>query len=608
MTVRQGSFDEPGPDSEATRILPLLTGDGDQRLLVNWVESHEVYTLVSPDEQVSSADFDCCILDGDALKTHGETLRERERKREAESVLLPCLLLLPEADISVISTDQGEIADGVVFETVDEVVSMPIKKAELEWRTKALLRLRSQSLKLDRKQQQLRKFKQAADAAGHAIYITALDGTIEYVNHAFEEMTGYASSEALGETPQMLDSGEMSPAYFDRLWDTISGGEVWKEEIINQRKDNSVYHAFQTIAPVMNEHGEPIKFVALQSDITQRVEAEHRLERFKDIVERVGDPIMLQDCDGRFCLVNEALVEYTGHTKQELLGKTEYAFMDEESAARIEARKQQVLTQEHAVQYTISPSFSTVESATFSTIRYPYYGEEGTIEGTIAICRDITGLQTRENQLQVIDRVLRHNLRNNMTTIGMFAEKIAAANSGETATDAERIHATSQRINRTVEKERKITKFLTEQPGERTVDLVTIVESVCGRISDKYPAANISCDLPDACAVHATSTLEQAFIELLENAVVHSDKKEPSVEVQLLANSGNSTLHVADDGPGIPEMDRKVLTHGTAIEQLYHGSGLGLWLAHLIVTYSDGTVTFSENEPRGSVVTIQFLS
>jgi len=583
-------------------ILPLLSGEGDQRLLFEWIENHDGYTLVDPDQPLESADFDCCILDGTALETHGDVLRRL--KQEADPVFLPCLLLLPETSLSVLEVDDGEIADGVIFETVDEVVSMPIRKVELEWRTEALLRLRSQSLRLQRREQQARQFKRATEAAGHAVSITDTEGNIEYVNPAFEEITGYDATEAIGEQPSLLDPDERDTEHFDRLCETISADEVWEGEILNQRKDGELYHAYQTIAPVTDEAGSPERFVAIQSDISQRVEAEQQLEVFRDIVERIDDPIMLQGLDGNFQLVNEGLTTYAGYSKAELIGESESLFMDEESAVRIEARKEQVLKQERAVRYTISPTFPTTDAETFSTVRYPYYDSDGELAGTIAICRNVTDLKSREEQLQVMDRVLRHNLRNDMTTVGMFAERLADSLSGELSANAERIRKTSQKVNRMVEKQRKITKFLTKDPARQEINLARIVDTVVRRLSERHPEADISYSVPDECTVSATIDLEQAVIELVENAIVHTGQDQPCVTVELDC-SDETTLVVADNGPGIPEMDRQVLAHGTALEQLYHGSGIGLWLVHLVVTHSGGSISIEENDPRGTVVKVR---
>lgn len=587
---------------ENVAILPLLSGEGNQRLLFEWVRKQDGYRLVDPDRPLEAVEFDCCILDGESLEQHAELLRER--KREAEPVLLPCLLLLPEADLSVIEIDQGEIADSVVFETVDEVVSMPIKKAELKWRTEALLRLRAQSLRLNSKRRELRLFKLAAESAGHAIYITDTDGTIKYVNPAFERITGYSEAEAIGKSPEIFSSGDLPDSYYERLWETLTSGEVWEEDILNERKDGERYHASQTIAPVKSDSGELERFVAIQSDITERVNVTKRLEMIRDIVERLEDPIMLQDKEGQFILVNDALTTYAEMPREELLGETETAFMDEESATFIEERKQEVIETEQPVRYTISPTFPAEDNEVFSTRRYPYYDKDGSVAGTLAICRVVTDVKSREQQLEVIDRVLRHNLRNDMTTIGMFAEKLQAAVEGELVEDTNRILETSRKVNRMVQKQRDITKFLTESSRSQTVDLSQLARTLADRKRDQYPTAEIALTIPETCPVTTTVAIEQAVAELIENSIVHAESDSPVVEIQVTDDTDGPSITVADNGPGIPEMDRQVLTGNNESEQLYHGSGLGLWLIHLIVEEAGGSITVEETKPSGTAVTI----
>lgn len=603
MNIRSDHREQDQTYIESTRIYPLLSGTGDQRLLLEWIESHDRYTLVDPEESLETAKFDCCILDGEALETHLETLRVRKRK--AEPILLPCLLLTPEADLSHIDVDKGEVADSVLFETVDEVVSIPIKKAELEWRTEALLRLRSQSLDLDSKRRSLELFKQATEAAGHAVYITDTSGVIEYVNPAFEEMTGYRASEAIGETPKIINSGNMSAEYFDQLWETIIAGESWEEDIVNQRKDGSEYHAHQTIAPVIDDDGTPQNFVAIQSDVTQYVEAEEKLSTFRDIVERVEDPIMLQDRDGTFRLINQAVTEFADMSREELHGADEYAFMDEASADEIAERKQQVLDRQYPVSYTISPTFPSTDGETFSTIRYPYYGKGGSVEGTIAICRNVTELELRDQQLEIIDRVLRHNLRNKMTSIGLFAEQLTETVPEEEASHARRIHDLTMKVNRMIEKQRKLTKFLTDPPDEKVLDLVSIVEKQVAKKRANNSDADIRLDTPDSLSVFATATIEEAVAELLTNAIEHSKQESPTVTVEVCESESGPMVIVRDDGPGISNEEQTVLTRGNGVEPLFHASGLGLWLVNLVVTLSGGTVTVAENDPVGSVVKVQ---
>lgn len=88
------------------------------------------------------------------------------------------------------------------------------------------------------------------------------------------------------------------------------------------------------------------------------------------------------------------------------------------------------------------------------------------------------------------------------------------------------------------------------------------------------------------------------------NRVKYSDQTEPSIEVTVEDRDDTVAVRIADDGPRIPEMERKIFTENTEVDSVYHGSGLGLWLVKIIVENSGGSLAFDENEPRGSIVTI----
>jgi PAS domain S-box-containing protein len=120
-------------------------------------------------------------------------------------------------------------------------------------------------------------YKEAIKHAGTAITITDDDGEIQYVNPEFEALTGYTEREAIGETPKILNSGEMSEQHYERLWGTILSGEVFEEQFVNKTKTGDRYIAQETISPVTDEDGEPKAFVAIQFDITDKLLREQRL-------------------------------------------------------------------------------------------------------------------------------------------------------------------------------------------------------------------------------------------------------------------------------------------------------------------------------------------
>jgi len=120
-------------------------------------------------------------------------------------------------------------------------------------------------------------YKEAIKHAGTAITITDDDGEIQYVNPEFQALTGYTEREAIGQTPSILNSGEMSDQHYEQLWETILSGDVFEEQFINKTKAGDRYFAQETISPVTDEDGEPKAFVAIQFDITDKLLREQRL-------------------------------------------------------------------------------------------------------------------------------------------------------------------------------------------------------------------------------------------------------------------------------------------------------------------------------------------
>ncbi len=137
-------------------------------------------------------------------------------------------------------------------------------------------------------QEQLRLQAAALENAANTIIITDFSGTIQWVNPAFTERTGYTIEEALGRTPGFLNSGKHDKSFFKNLWEVILSGRVWHEEVVNKRKDGSYYFADLTIAPVFSDEGKIVSFVGISQDITSRKLAEEQLIKQKENLEKVN--------------------------------------------------------------------------------------------------------------------------------------------------------------------------------------------------------------------------------------------------------------------------------------------------------------------------------
>jgi sigma-B regulation protein RsbU (phosphoserine phosphatase) len=133
--------------------------------------------------------------------------------------------------------------------------------------------------------EELNRQSAALEAAADSIVITDTDGTIRWVNPAFSKLTGYSSDEALGENPRVLKSGMHDPPFYKHMWDTINSGQVWNGEVVNRRKDGSLWTEEMSITPVRNEQGQIVDFVAIKRDITDRKVMEAELERARHRME-----------------------------------------------------------------------------------------------------------------------------------------------------------------------------------------------------------------------------------------------------------------------------------------------------------------------------------
>ncbi|GGJ11974.1 hypothetical protein GCM10008995_22310 [Halobellus salinus] len=721
---------EEVPDVRS-RVLPLVSDAGNRQLLVEWIEDHPSYDAVEFAGSVRDTDFDVCIVDKRAFEERLDALSEK--KTAAAPVLLPYLLLLPESDSKLADTDAGRLADNVVTEAIDEIVTLPIQQAELHWRLSALLRLRGQSFRLRQREQELerqvdlfekaqdiasvgaweydidaeeawwtdevyrihalpddttpspelslrqfhaedrpiiedaferaveegepydvevrlidaegnqrwvrtrgepqhedgevtrirgtiqdttdrkerernlQRIKQAVESAGHAIFITDADGTIEYVNPAFEELTGFTRSEVAGETPHALSSGEMSDDYFDDLWETLRSGEVWEAEITDRRKNGETYTAIQTIAPV-TDGDDTHAFVAIQDDITERKAREEMLTRRTQAIEDAPVGIVISDpnrADNPMIYVNDAFVEMTGYSREEALGENcrflQGAHTDPERVNRV----REAIDAEEPVSVTLrnyrkdgTEFWNHLEIAPVAT-------DAGEVVNYVGFQQDVTGRKQRQAQLTVLDRILRHNIRNQMNVVRGYAETIQSGASNATADFAGKIVDMSDRLVGLAEKERQITDLLRNEPTLKDTAVCDRLQQIASRVESKHPGATVVIDCSERVTARATPKLGQAITELVTNAIVHNESPSPTVVLTVTRADGTVRIDVADTGPRIPEMERNMLVGKTTQTPLYHGSGLGLWLVRLIITRSGGSITLSENSPTGNIVTIE---
>jgi PAS domain S-box-containing protein len=123
------------------------------------------------------------------------------------------------------------------------------------------------------------RFMSAIEQATETIVITDTQGSIEYVNPAFEAMTGYTAKEVQGKNPRILKSGRHDTQFYRDMWDTLVSGRVWKGHIVNRKKDGSLFEEDVTISPVRNQEGRVTNYVAVKRDVTEEMALKKQLNQ-----------------------------------------------------------------------------------------------------------------------------------------------------------------------------------------------------------------------------------------------------------------------------------------------------------------------------------------
>ncbi len=128
---------------------------------------------------------------------------------------------------------------------------------------------------------------EAIEHAAESVFITNTNGDIEYVNAAFESITGFSKKDAIGQNPRILKSSKHSEEFYKELWNTLVAGKVWKHRIINKQKDETLFPCDLTISPVTDDANNVVNYVAVMRDVSRETELEEQLNQAQKM-EAIG--------------------------------------------------------------------------------------------------------------------------------------------------------------------------------------------------------------------------------------------------------------------------------------------------------------------------------
>ena len=225
---------------------------------------------------------------------------------------------------------------------------------------------------------------------------------------------------------------------------------------------------------------------------------------------------------------------------------------------------------------------------------------------SFVIFTEVTALKRRETQTAVLTRILRHNLRNEISVVSGFVDQVERnAGSEDVRSAAERIQEAADHLISLSETSGVIQDIL-EDDTERhqPLDLGSAIDKAVSQTLSRNPDATVKLDTDAAGTIDATEYLEHAIKELVDNAVTHNPRDDPTVRVSVDHDDEATTVVVGDNGPPIPEVEWNVVTDQQEITQLTHGSGIGLWLVRWVVDANGGSLNLLKNDDEGTKVAV----
>jgi PAS domain S-box-containing protein len=486
-----------------------------------------------------------------------------------------------------------------------------------------------------RAEAQLRLHDAALNAAASAFVIADPDGAILWVNPAFTRLTQYTLEEAVGKNPrELLRSGQHDAAFYADLWETVLRGDTWQGQLINRRKDGSLYHEEQTIAPVRDVAGRITHFVSVKQDISARLETERALRdsqrRLQQAVSAGGIGLWEWNLLDDSVAYSDEWCAQVGCTRDELTGTVEDALLrlhpdDAERARRAFADPVTFFEPSATLECRLRHADGAYRWMVCTASLYrDAEGVPRRVLGTNVDITDVKRLQEEFQQAQKMESVGRlaggvaHDFNNLLSIIGGYAEIVM-----EHLRDDEVLRRDVEQIKRASDRAASLTRQLLAfsrrqvlQPVVVNVNqVITDAEKMLRRMIGEDIAIEVRL-APDLGPVLADpGQIEQVLMNLAVNARdamptggnLLLETAETEVEPGGTVGAGGLPpgryvrIRVRDSGAG---MDAHTLEHlfdpfFTTKEQ-GKGTGLGLAVVYGVVKQSGGEVRVESSPGEGS--------
>jgi PAS domain S-box-containing protein len=350
-------------------------------------------------------------------------------------------------------------------------------------------------------------------------------------------------------------------------------------------------------------------------DVTERrqLEAElrQRARQFRRMFKRHSAPMLLVDPDsGGIRNANDAAAEFYGYSTSELAGMT-VDDLNRLPADEVEAERERAEAGDRN-HFIFEHELADGDVRTVEVHSSPIELEDDALLFSIVV--DVTDradyeqrLETQRDNLEVLNQVLRHDIRNDLQLVLAYAEMLADEVDEEHADYVGRIRESADHAVELTKTARDIADvMLTEADNDHPIPLRSTLDTEIDEVRSSFPGAAVTVDgsIPDV-AVHGNDMLDSVFRNLLKNAVQHNDQPVPEVTVSAERADDTVAVHIADNGPGVPDAQKDAIfgKGETGLES--DGTGMGLYLVETLVDAVGGDVRVADNDPTGAVFTVE---
>lgn len=434
-------------------------------------------------------------------------------------------------------------------------------------------------------------------------------GTVTYANAAVERVLGYDREEFVGTGAFEYVHPDDREYLAGLFGDVLSGdsAEGTTDAYRYQASDGSWVWMESSVVDLSDT---PVEgFAVCSREVTDRVEAvearEQTLRDLEVIAAKSNDVLWMFDADwSELHFLNEAAEPLYGIQISEVQADPQ-RFLDAvhpDDVDTVRAAMEQLSAGEPIdIEYRVN---AERDYRRWVWAQGQPVKADGDVVRVVGFSRDITERRRRERQLEVMDTLLRHNLRNDMNVILGHAELAMGTGNPAVQEHGEMILDVGQSLLATAEKQRDVIELLTTPGQVHRLDLGETIAHAVEDVKRQAPAASVEVDIPERIEALCVDQFTLAVHELLENAVKHA-RDVPHLAISGVVHDAEVELVFRDNGPVIPDMEYRVLSGERELSELYHGGGLGMWLVYWAVDLSNGSVEFTERPEGGNEVTVR---